>query len=81
MGQQLRKYVKRTRRKAYLARKKALAKQGIVRKASRKKPVEAAGDKPAKKVAKKSTKTPSVKKAAAPKAEAEVAPVETAAAE
>ena len=66
MGQQLNKIIKRRRRKAYLVRKKALAKQGIVRKASRSKTVEAGADKAVKKTAvKKSTKTPSAKKPAA----------------
>ncbi|MEZ0390234.1 MAG: hypothetical protein ACAI34_24355 [Verrucomicrobium sp.] len=75
MGQQLNKIVKRRRRKAYLERKKALAKSGVVRKSSRVKAAEGASDekKAVKKSAKKSTKAPAVKKveAKAPEAEAE----------
>lgn len=57
MGQQLNKIIKRRRRKAYLARKKALAKSGAARSASRtstKKPAakKAAPKKPAAKKAK-----------------------------
>jgi hypothetical protein len=67
MGQQLRKIVKRRRRIAYLARKKALAKSGVVRKANRaKSTAEDAAKKAVKKVAKKSTKAPAAKKAAKP---------------
>jgi hypothetical protein len=74
MGQQLNKIIKRTRRKAYLERKKALAKAGVVRKSSRVK-AEGAGDekKAVKKSAKKSTKVPSAKKVEAKAPEAEQA--------
>lgn len=52
MGQQSNKIIKRRRRKAYLDRKKELAKSGLARKVGRAK--TAAADKPAaKKVAKK----------------------------
>lgn len=57
MGQQLNKIVKRRRRKAYIARKKALAKAGGTRKVA---------GKDAK--AKKAVKKPSTKKAAKPAA-------------
>lgn len=65
MGQQLRKIVKRIRRKAYLARKKALAKSGVVRKVGRTKAAEGdAAKKPAaKKVAKKAAKKVAAKPA------------------
>jgi hypothetical protein len=63
MGQQLRKIVKRTRRKAYLARKKALAKSGVVRKSGRTKAAE--GD-AAKKAVKKTAKKAAAKKVAKP---------------
>ncbi len=67
MGQQLRKIVKRRRRTAYLARKKALAKSGVVRKANRaKSATEETAKKAVKKVVKKSTKAPTAKKAAKP---------------
>lgn len=69
MGQQLNKIVKRRRRKLYLARKKALAKVGVSRKA------RAAAKSAEVKTAKKTpAKKPAAKKAAAkPKAaEAEV---------
>ena len=72
MGQQHRKVVKRSRRKAYLERKKTRAKQGITRRASRTAKA-AEGDTP-KKVAKKPAakkvaKAPAAKKAAKPAAE------------
>lgn len=73
MGQQHSKIIKRRRRKAYLERKKALAKSGVVRKSSRVK-AEAGSDekKAAKKpAAKKSTKAPAVKKAEGKAPEAE----------
>lgn len=60
MGQQLNKIIKRRRRKAYIARKKALAKAGVGRKA-----VSAAP-----KVVRKPVKKPAAtKKAAKPAAE------------
>lgn len=64
MGQQHRKIVKRRRRKAYIERKKTLAKQGVARKVSRiSKPAEKE-EKPAT-AAKKTVKKKAVKKAAA----------------
>lgn len=64
MGQQHRKVVKRTRRKAYLERKKARAKLGLKRNASR--TAKAAGSGVEKKIVRKAA----VKKAAKPAAEA-----------
>jgi hypothetical protein len=75
MGQQLNKIIKRRRRKAYLERKKTLAKSGVVRKSSRVKAEAGSEEKKAvkKPSAKKSTKVPAVKKveAKAPEAEAQ----------
>lgn len=69
MGQQLNKIIKRRRRKAYIARKKALVKAGVSRKArAAKSEPKAAKKAPAKKAA--------TKKAAKPAA----APVEAVAA-
>jgi hypothetical protein len=56
MGQQLNKIIKRRRRKAYIARKKALAKSGAIRKAAASLP----------KVARKVAKKAPAKKAAKP---------------
>ena len=64
MGQQLRKIVKRIRRKAYLPRKKALAKSGVVRTIGRTKATE--GDAVKKPVAKKAAKKAAKKVAAKP---------------
>ena len=63
MGQQLKAVVKRTRRKNYLARKKALAKAGVSRRSSGRTKVagEAATPKAVKKPA---AKKPAAKKAA-----------------
>lgn len=66
MGQQLNKLIKRRRRKAYIERKKALARSGVARKASR---VAKPAEPPAKPAAKKTVKKKVVKKA-------EVKPVE-----
>lgn len=76
MGQQHRKVVKRRRLKAYVERKKALAKQGVARKVSRVSKSVDQGEKPAAKKA-------AVKKKVAKKAAAKVETpeVETAAAE
>jgi hypothetical protein len=76
MGQQYNKVIKRRRRKAYLKRKKELAKQGVTRKTAR--TAKAAADaekKPAAKkaAAKKATKAPA-KKATAAAAAAAPAP-------
>ena len=72
MGQQHRKVVKRSRRKAYLERKKERAKQGITRRASRT-PKAAEGDAPKKAprkpAAKKVAKAPVAKKTGKPGAE------------
>ena len=77
MGQQHNKIIKRRRRKNYVARKKALAKSGALRKSSRR------SDAP-KSAAKKAVKKPAVKKVKAPKkveelaeAVAEIAVIET----
>jgi hypothetical protein len=71
MGQQLRKIAKRRRLKAYIERKKALAKQGIARKISRPSKVAAeAEEKPAAKKAVKKKVTKKVAAAKAPEAEA-----------
>lgn len=63
MGQQHRKVVKRRRRKAYIERKKALAKQGVARKVNR---ISKPSDKEDKAgaAAKKTVKKKAVKKAA-----------------
>lgn len=66
MGQQLNKIIKRRRRKAYVARKKALAKAGGIRKSST---VKSPGKAPKKAAAKK----PAAKKAAAKPAAAPAA--------
>lgn len=50
MGQQHRKYLKRSRRKAYISRKKALARQGNI---IISRPVKNVEEEPAKKVVKK----------------------------
>lgn len=72
MGQQLNKIIKRRRRKAYLERKKALAKAGVVRKSSRTKAAPGTEEKKAKKTAsKKSVKAPVAKKAEATEPQAE----------
>ncbi len=63
MGQQLKTVVKRRRRKAYLQRKKALAKTGAVRRSSGR--VKAAGAAEGVKAAKKAAaKKPAAKKVA-----------------
>ena len=64
MGQQLKAVVKRTRRKNYLARKKALAKAGVSRRSSGR--TKVAGEAAAPKAAKKA---PAAKKPAAKKAD------------
>lgn len=68
MGQQIKKVIKRRRRKDYLRRKNEQAKLGgSVKKASvvKKAPADASGEKPAKKAAKKAaTKKAPAKKAA-----------------
>lgn len=69
MGQQLNKIIKRRRRKAYIARKKALARTGGARKSSTSK----AQPKAAKKAAKKPAVKKAAKPAAAPAAEAPAA--------
>lgn len=83
MGQQLNKVIKRRRRKAYLARKKARTKAGIANNSSGRvkrlaATAAAEGVKVAKKVAAK--KAPAAKKAAKPKKE-DAAAVEAAPAE
>jgi hypothetical protein len=83
MGQQLNKVIKRRRRKAYLKRKKELAKQGVTRKSAR--TARAAADaekKPAAKkgAVKKAAKVPAKKAPAAAKI-AEPSPVEPTSAE
>lgn len=85
MGQQLNKIIKRRRRKAYIARKKALVKAGVSRKArAAKSEPKAAKKAPAKKAAtKKAAKTVAAVEAivAAPvEAVVEAAPVEAVAA-
>ncbi len=78
MGQQLNKTIKRRRRKAYLARKKALVKAGVSRKArAAKSEPKAAKKAPAKKAAAKKA----VKPASIEAVEAVVAAVEETAAE
>ena len=73
MGKQYNKVIKRSRRKAYLVRKKTLAKQGVTRRSSR--IVKASGDEEAVKKPKKSPVKKSAKPAAK-KAE-EAAPAES----
>ena len=75
MGQQSNKVIKRRRRKAYLARKKALAKAGVKRTTTSRSKAPATGDEA--KAKKPAAKKPAAKKAAAKPKKEETAAVET----